>query len=788
MRGRSVLRWAGALALLVSAREVVDEPPYADAQSLSAADAAALASALLDDGFALVPGALGASFVAAMRCRTEHFLELGSAATGAHLSLQDALHFREFRPFLRPLLSNAAVNSVLDGAERLARRRDAANASAACVPDDDGGRLTTFLGHNNIAVGTAGEFWRRGVHSQYFTRDRPECRSANTSVGGRIYTIATYLEDHSRDDEGLRVWPRSHRDAELCYDCWSAPPAGEARVLRPALGDVVLFDQRLLRSGSPARAPGATARALTLVSLSVGSVGGACVRDFERRAAARQTRALLDGERRDGGVPLWSQRLSGHWLLHTQNVHHAGDVHVGDRVLFRALPADPDAPDRWADETPWAEARVRRTALGAVCHGGGASLTREPDAPACGAARAFGLRFVLEVAPVWAAAADELEVDVRTHELALLERAKGPAACAARGDGGDGAFMAGRTARGDESLCALAETCERHVRVRWADGAGEWLDARQLDARGLPLELLPPAALPDDARVALSVSPRLPQGVATLRFHADDDLDALAYTFAQRHNLTRGAGCADSACVARRITVSMRAERDRARRAARLKFIHISKTAGSYIENIGHNVNLQWGSYDKEYGYFHRTLSRMPERVRAKYDWFMVVRNPYERVVSEFNWFHRESVEKNRRPGPRYFVHEFVNSRNRAAFKTMYHPLHANDTTLFNRAIRHLIAQRSGDGDHFTEQFLYLSPCLSGVCKIHVLRYENIGREFEALMEQYGINLGFNESDKYNTAHASSFTTRDLDSSSIDLIREAYRRDFAHFGYSTELP
>ena len=46
MRGKSVLRWAGALALLVSAREVVDEPPYADARSLSAADAAALASAL----------------------------------------------------------------------------------------------------------------------------------------------------------------------------------------------------------------------------------------------------------------------------------------------------------------------------------------------------------------------------------------------------------------------------------------------------------------------------------------------------------------------------------------------------------------------------------------------------------------------------------------------------------------------------------------------------------------------------------------------------------------------
>ena len=85
-------------------------------------------------------------------------------------------------------------------------------------------------------------FWRRGVHSQYFTRDRPECRSANTSVGGRIYTIATYLEDHSRDDEGLRVWPRSHRDAELCYGCWSAPPAGEEDFLVDARLFVALVE------------------------------------------------------------------------------------------------------------------------------------------------------------------------------------------------------------------------------------------------------------------------------------------------------------------------------------------------------------------------------------------------------------------------------------------------------------------------------------------------------------------------------------------------------------------
>ena len=68
-----------------------------------------------------------------------------------------------------------------------------------------------------------------------------------------------------------------------------------------------------------------------------------------------------------------------------------------------------------------------------------------------------------------------------------------------------------------------------------------------------------------------------------------------------------------------------------------LKFIHITKNAGSSIENRGRHC--YWGKYHKEYSkHGHHTLfNKIPLDIRQKYDWFLVVRNPYSRVVSEMN-------------------------------------------------------------------------------------------------------------------------------------------------------
>ena len=67
-----------------------------------------------------------------------------------------------------------------------------------------------------------------------------------------------------------------------------------------------------------------------------------------------------------------------------------------------------------------------------------------------------------------------------------------------------------------------------------------------------------------------------------------------------------------------------------------LKFIHITKYAGTTIENIGKKNNILWGKFHTEYGWYHENFSNKNEKLKLKYDWFMVIRNPYERLISEF--------------------------------------------------------------------------------------------------------------------------------------------------------
>ena len=67
-----------------------------------------------------------------------------------------------------------------------------------------------------------------------------------------------------------------------------------------------------------------------------------------------------------------------------------------------------------------------------------------------------------------------------------------------------------------------------------------------------------------------------------------------------------------------------------------LKFIHITKCAGSFIEDIGKEHNIEWGRFHKEYGFWHNNFIDVPNAIKQKYDWFVIVRNPYDRILSEY--------------------------------------------------------------------------------------------------------------------------------------------------------
>lgn len=179
-----------------------------------------------------------------------------------------------------------------------------------------------------------------------------------------------------------------------------------------------------------------------------------------------------------------------------------------------------------------------------------------------------------------------------------------------------------------------------------------------------------------------------------------------------------------------------------------LKFIHITKCAGTTIEELGKNNNIFWGQYHKEYGWWHQIFSTKPKYLKDKYNWFMVVRNPYDRIISEYycKWGGQGRIK--------------------------------NDTVEdFNKFLLYKIKHRDMIGHHYTEQYKYLDENYD----IKILKFENLKNEFNQLMNEYNLDIKFDK--HYNKSQNKKFTLSDLSKELIELINQVYKKDFEEFNY-----
>jgi hypothetical protein len=182
-----------------------------------------------------------------------------------------------------------------------------------------------------------------------------------------------------------------------------------------------------------------------------------------------------------------------------------------------------------------------------------------------------------------------------------------------------------------------------------------------------------------------------------------------------------------------------------------LRFIHIAKTGGQTIAHVAKDLaGFGWGIFDKDYGLrslCHRLLSNVENPdIIDKHDWFMVVRNPYERMISQYNWYIgrvKEDIGVNH-----YLYRELEDLGSR-----------------YNRFRCHFIAQHR-----------YLEPQYN----IRVLRYENLEEEFNALMKEYGYSIVLDRKINVSKKVAS---LSDLTLDTIELINRIYEKDFTTFGY-----
>jgi len=183
-----------------------------------------------------------------------------------------------------------------------------------------------------------------------------------------------------------------------------------------------------------------------------------------------------------------------------------------------------------------------------------------------------------------------------------------------------------------------------------------------------------------------------------------------------------------------------------------LKFIHITKNAGTSIEEAGIKHNIKWGKYHKEYGYWHTPFNKIDKKIQNKYDWFLVVRNPYARILSEFYCYWDG-------------VHNF------------YTITKEYMNTYLIKKIQNINEEKNKC--HYVEQYKYIKDA---TCKIHILYFEKIEEHFNNLMKEY--NLEHIKLEKTNTKpDYIPYTIADFSDELIKLINKVYKKDFKLFGY-----
>ena len=253
-----------------------------------------------------------------------------------------------------------------------------------------------------------------------------------------------------------------------------------------------------------------------------------------------------------------------------------------------------------------------------------------------------------------------------------------------------------------------------------------------------------------------------------------------------------------------------------------IKFVHISKTGGSTIEEIGLKHGMKWGQFDNEYlnkdyikllncSSWHTPIKYYRYNPYKDNILFTVVRNPYDRVLSEFycpytGYFSRNNYNNDKSnetyeewliTKKNHTINDFnnwINKRltehNVSIFKKIKEILkHEHDTNQYDN-------NHTEISDELQEYIEYLNKTYCLELQVHfmpyyeyftfndepiisyVLRFENLVETFNNLFEnEMNINIHINKS------HEKRFSISDLSEDNIILINKLYHKDFILFNY-----
>jgi hypothetical protein len=240
----------------------------------------------------------------------------------------------------------------------------------------------------------------------------------------------------------------------------------------------------------------------------------------------------------------------------------------------------------------------------------------------------------------------------------------------------------------------------------------------------------------------------------------------------------------------------------------KLHFIHISKTSGTAVEAMGRAHGIKWGRFEpgcsrcdnvtEADSCWHEAPS---ERCTRKHPYFTVIRNPFARVLSEFNFMKIRGELNEWITGtlPKCPVFNC---------NVTIQPVNNTGPTNTTQISDHIWTRARSEHPERLVSLgilgtLYLEPqswYLKRLpwMRIHVISLENRTKELQLLFRRYAININRTEIMRLYMpggcdGHAcEAWETKppakvaDLSAAAVETIRMVYAADFAAFGYSMD--
>ena len=104
-----------------------------------------------------------------------------------------------------------------------------------------------FSSHNDIGINRIVSWHKDKLNGNYAKYETVDIWSKENGEAHEIVKVLLYLQDHSNNNDGLKVIPGSHLSRKI--------NTRNVKQLKPSIGDVIIFDQRITHRGMDGQVP-----------------------------------------------------------------------------------------------------------------------------------------------------------------------------------------------------------------------------------------------------------------------------------------------------------------------------------------------------------------------------------------------------------------------------------------------------------------------------------------------------------------------------------------------------